>query len=164
MYLFILSFFALLPLINLCCLIFVRCFSHWLGGPASKVIGVRRAGQAPSWYGSLFSWTQRQLQVWFLLLRASHNRVQYHCFFHLKLYIFLTLWDMQISTSLVAYCAYKDWCGVCEGNGQSCCSQDLLDKYCNDNNMCTIKSCGVMVWWSFKFALYIYIYICIYIY
>jgi hypothetical protein len=52
---------------------------------------------------------------------------------------------MQISTSLIAYCAYYDWCNVCEGNGQSCCTPALVAEYCDDKDMCTIDSCGVQV-------------------
>ncbi len=53
--------------------------------------------------------------------------------------------DMEITTSLVTYCSYYDWCGVCEGNGMSCCSQQLIDQYCNDNDACTTDTCGVQV-------------------
>eukprot|EP01111_Echinosteliopsis_oligospora_P014243 TRINITY_DN5323_c0_g1_i1.p1 TRINITY_DN5323_c0_g1~~TRINITY_DN5323_c0_g1_i1.p1 ORF type:complete len:1163 (-),score=296.52 TRINITY_DN5323_c0_g1_i1:71-3559(-) len=49
---------------------------------------------------------------------------------------------MQMTTTLEFYCAYYDWCGVCEGNGQSCCSSDVIARYCNDNNACTIDTCA----------------------
>eukprot|EP00026_Physarum_polycephalum_P000817 Phypoly_transcript_00818.p1 GENE.Phypoly_transcript_00818~~Phypoly_transcript_00818.p1 ORF type:complete len:1263 (+),score=126.45 Phypoly_transcript_00818:119-3907(+) len=51
--------------------------------------------------------------------------------------------NMQISTSLVAYCAYYDWCNVCEGNGQSCCTADIIAQHCDDGNLCTTDLCSV---------------------
>lgn len=53
--------------------------------------------------------------------------------------------DMQITTSLAAYCAYDDWCGVCEGNGQSCCTDALVKQYCKTDDLCNVPSCGVVV-------------------
>jgi fibro-slime domain-containing protein len=38
--------------------------------------------------------------------------------------------DLRLFTSIPLYCSYIDWCGVCQGSGQSCCK-------CNDNNTCT---------------------------
>lgn len=62
---------------------------------------------------------------------------------------------------MLFYCTYYDWCGVCEGTGQSCCSTSVIslsiinkncesflidwyiETYCNDNNPCTIDACQV---------------------
>lgn len=53
--------------------------------------------------------------------------------------------NMEITTSLGFICGFDDWCGMCEGNGQSCCSQAIIDQYCNDDDPCTTDTCGVMV-------------------
>lgn len=45
--------------------------------------------------------------------------------------------NLKIQTSLVFECAYIDSCGVCNGNGMSCCSERCPD----DGNKCTIESC-----------------------
>jgi len=37
---------------------------------------------------------------------------------------------------LVTFCSYYDGCGVCEGNGQSCCT-------CDDSDHCTVDTCSI---------------------
>jgi hypothetical protein len=44
--------------------------------------------------------------------------------------------DLTFTTSLLIQCPWYDWCGVCQGNGQTCCT-------CNDNNPCTTDTCDV---------------------
>ncbi|EFA78991.1 PA14 domain-containing protein [Heterostelium album PN500] len=44
---------------------------------------------------------------------------------------------IQISTSLELKCGYTDYCGVCEGDGSSCCSNAM----CDDLNACTTDRC-----------------------
>lgn len=51
--------------------------------------------------------------------------------------------DMQVTTSLYFTCSYYDWCGVCEGTGQSCCTPAIIAGVCNDLDACTTDSCGV---------------------
>jgi fibro-slime domain-containing protein len=52
--------------------------------------------------------------------------------------------DLQLTTSIEIACTYYDWCDICEGTGQSCCTaQDIA--LCNDNNACTQDSCAVLV-------------------
>jgi len=48
----------------------------------------------------------------------------------------IVLSDLRLFTSIGLYCSYYDWCGVCQGNGQSCCT-------CNDNNLCTTEKCNI---------------------
>ncbi|KAK5575380.1 hypothetical protein RB653_010640 [Dictyostelium firmibasis] len=45
---------------------------------------------------------------------------------------------MKIQTDIQAFCAWSDYCGVCQGDGSTCCN-----KYnnCDDNNPCTIDDC-----------------------
>lgn len=74
--------------------------------------------------------------------------------------------SIKLCTSLVIECGYYDWCGLCNGDGQSCCTganncddgdsctNDFCDKFlgaskcthtqrtCNDNNPCTVDSCS----------------------
>lgn len=47
---------------------------------------------------------------------------------------------IQVTTSLALFCPNLDWCGVCGGNGQSCCTDQYLAA-CDDHNVCTIV-CG----------------------
>eukprot|EP01133_Synstelium_polycarpum_P006569 gene6569-7616_t len=49
---------------------------------------------------------------------------------------------IMISTSMELKCGYTDYCGVCEGNGQTCCTPDL----CSDGKLCTIDSCPEPRW------------------
>ena len=44
--------------------------------------------------------------------------------------------DLLISTSLLLYCSYYDHCGVCQGNGQSCCK-------CQPPNHCYTSHCNI---------------------
>eukprot|EP01133_Synstelium_polycarpum_P005673 gene5673-6552_t len=44
---------------------------------------------------------------------------------------------IMISTSLELKCGWTDYCGVCEGDGTSCCTPAL----CNDANPCTVDKC-----------------------
>eukprot|EP00026_Physarum_polycephalum_P001580 Phypoly_transcript_01582.p1 GENE.Phypoly_transcript_01582~~Phypoly_transcript_01582.p1 ORF type:complete len:786 (+),score=91.54 Phypoly_transcript_01582:239-2359(+) len=50
--------------------------------------------------------------------------------------------NIQITTSIQFTCpTVPDRCGICGGDGQSCCTAD--DKAaCNDNNACTADACG----------------------
>jgi len=54
--------------------------------------------------------------------------------------------QIQVTTSLQLQCPNEaiDACGVCGGNGQSCCTPADLAA-CNDNNACTTDLCGVQV-------------------
>ncbi|KAK5580013.1 hypothetical protein RB653_000025 [Dictyostelium firmibasis] len=45
---------------------------------------------------------------------------------------------IKIETNLLFVCPFYDYCGVCQGNGSSCCNPLTT---CNDNNACTIDSC-----------------------
>lgn len=45
---------------------------------------------------------------------------------------------IEISTSLKLKCKYQDYCGVCEGDGSSCCN---AEDNCDDYNPCTIDKC-----------------------
>ncbi|KAN0039684.1 hypothetical protein ACTA71_007489 [Dictyostelium dimigraforme] len=45
---------------------------------------------------------------------------------------------IRIETNLLFVCPFKDYCGVCQGDGSSCCNPLTT---CNDNNKCTIDSC-----------------------
>jgi len=51
--------------------------------------------------------------------------------------------NCKMTTTLEFYCSYYDWCEVCEGSGQSCCTSTILSTTCNDNNACTTDSCPV---------------------
>jgi len=44
-----------------------------------------------------------------------------------------------LTTSLEVYCTYEDHCGICEGNGQSCCDTAA----CDDKDECTVDYCKV---------------------
>eukprot|EP01132_Coremiostelium_polycephalum_P005791 gene5791-7203_t len=44
---------------------------------------------------------------------------------------------IMISTSIRLNCTYKDYCGVCEGDGSSCCNT----KVCDDGDLCTDDIC-----------------------
>ncbi|KAN0052706.1 hypothetical protein ACTA71_006810 [Dictyostelium dimigraforme] len=44
--------------------------------------------------------------------------------------------SIQISTNMEIFCL-NDYCGVCNGDGTSCCPAS----YCDDNNVCTIDKC-----------------------
>ncbi|KAN0028302.1 hypothetical protein ACTFIV_010143 [Dictyostelium citrinum] len=44
--------------------------------------------------------------------------------------------SIQISTNLEIFCV-NDYCGVCNGDGTTCCPAS----YCDDNNVCTIDKC-----------------------
>ncbi|KYR02339.1 PA14 domain-containing protein [Tieghemostelium lacteum] len=43
-----------------------------------------------------------------------------------------------IETTMILGCSYKDFCGVCEGDGSSCCQ---VSRDCDDYNPCTIDGC-----------------------
>ncbi|KAM9957403.1 hypothetical protein ACTFIR_009508 [Dictyostelium discoideum] len=45
---------------------------------------------------------------------------------------------MKIQTDIQAFCAWSDYCGVCQGDGSTCCNKDLD---CDDDDPCTIDSC-----------------------
>ncbi|KAM9991576.1 hypothetical protein ACTFIZ_004969 [Dictyostelium cf. discoideum] len=45
---------------------------------------------------------------------------------------------IKIETNLLFVCPFEDYCGVCQGDGSSCCNPLTT---CNDNNKCTIDSC-----------------------
>ncbi|EFA82287.1 PA14 domain-containing protein [Heterostelium album PN500] len=45
---------------------------------------------------------------------------------------------IKIETNLLFVCPWKDFCGVCQGDGSSCCNPLTT---CNDNNACTIDTC-----------------------
>ncbi|EGC37828.1 hypothetical protein DICPUDRAFT_91542 [Dictyostelium purpureum] len=45
---------------------------------------------------------------------------------------------IRIETSIELFCAKLDYCGVCNGDGATCCNPITN---CNDNNLCTIDSC-----------------------
>ncbi|KAK5583878.1 hypothetical protein RB653_005482 [Dictyostelium firmibasis] len=46
--------------------------------------------------------------------------------------------NIQIQTTIETYCAYVDYCGVCEGDGTTCCSPATT---CNDGKRCTNDFC-----------------------
>lgn len=48
--------------------------------------------------------------------------------------------NFMATTSIEIECAQWDHCDVCEGDGQSCCTAELL-KPCEDGNTCNIKRC-----------------------
>jgi len=48
---------------------------------------------------------------------------------------------MGISTTLEFYCAFYDWCGVCEGTGATCCTKADLDQYCKPPTACSVAQC-----------------------
>jgi fibro-slime domain-containing protein len=52
--------------------------------------------------------------------------------------------NIAVTTSLELQCPGQlvDWCGVCGGNGQECCTPADLAS-CNDDNVCTIDLCGI---------------------
>jgi fibro-slime domain-containing protein len=52
--------------------------------------------------------------------------------------------EMELTTSIAIQCTYYDWCDVCDGNGQSCCTAADIAA-CNDSNACTTDSCAVLV-------------------
>ncbi|KAM9995736.1 hypothetical protein ACTFIY_001929 [Dictyostelium cf. discoideum] len=45
---------------------------------------------------------------------------------------------IRIETSIQAYCPFYDYCGVCYGDGSTCCDPKVN---CNDGDSCTIDSC-----------------------
>lgn len=45
--------------------------------------------------------------------------------------------NFKLYTSMELFCPFKDWCGVCQGDGQSCCNQ------CDDGLKCTKDNCTV---------------------
>eukprot|EP01133_Synstelium_polycarpum_P003414 gene3414-3877_t len=45
--------------------------------------------------------------------------------------------ELQIETEMEFYCTYIDYCGVCQGDGSSCCDASI----CSDGNPCTIDAC-----------------------
>jgi len=45
--------------------------------------------------------------------------------------------DLQFTTSLLLQCPYYDHCGICQGNGQSCCT-------CKPRNYCETAACAIM--------------------
>ncbi|EGC38453.1 hypothetical protein DICPUDRAFT_96914 [Dictyostelium purpureum] len=45
--------------------------------------------------------------------------------------------DMKIQTDLEIVCSYTDYCGVCQGDGSTCCNDDM----CDDGNACTNDKC-----------------------
>lgn len=52
---------------------------------------------------------------------------------------------LELTTGLEFYCTYEDWCGACEGTGQSCCTAAIIKQYCDDGDDCTIDTCGVKI-------------------
>jgi len=52
--------------------------------------------------------------------------------------------NLKLQTSIEIACTYYDWCDICEGTGQSCCTANDI-KTCNDNNACTQDKCAVLV-------------------
>lgn len=44
--------------------------------------------------------------------------------------------NFKMYTSLAMKCPWYDWCGVCQGDGQTCCE-------CDDGKKCTIDTCNV---------------------
>ncbi|EFA82368.1 hypothetical protein PPL_04793 [Heterostelium album PN500] len=46
--------------------------------------------------------------------------------------------EIEIETELEFYCAYKDYCGACQGTGTSCCD---APRDCDDGNPCTLDLC-----------------------
>ncbi|KAF2078236.1 hypothetical protein CYY_000426 [Polysphondylium violaceum] len=46
--------------------------------------------------------------------------------------------NMRIDTNLEVFCPYYDYCGVCSGDGSTCCNAATT---CNDNKPCTIDTC-----------------------
>ncbi|KAN0055834.1 hypothetical protein ACTA71_011721 [Dictyostelium dimigraforme] len=45
---------------------------------------------------------------------------------------------IKIETNLLFVCPFEDYCGVCQGDGSSCCNPLTT---CDDGNKCTIDSC-----------------------
>ncbi|KAK5577278.1 hypothetical protein RB653_002219 [Dictyostelium firmibasis] len=45
---------------------------------------------------------------------------------------------IKIETNLLFVCPFKDFCGVCQGDGSSCCNPLTT---CDDKNKCTIDAC-----------------------
>ncbi|KAN0038891.1 hypothetical protein ACTA71_001083 [Dictyostelium dimigraforme] len=45
---------------------------------------------------------------------------------------------IRIETSIQAYCPFYDYCGVCYGDGSTCCDPKTN---CDDGNACTIDTC-----------------------
>eukprot|EP01133_Synstelium_polycarpum_P004403 gene4403-5153_t len=45
---------------------------------------------------------------------------------------------LRVQTNIEVFCAFKDYCGVCNGDGSACC---LASRDCNDNNPCTDDAC-----------------------
>ncbi|KAM9956446.1 hypothetical protein ACTFIR_003162 [Dictyostelium discoideum] len=46
--------------------------------------------------------------------------------------------NIKIQTTIETYCAYVDYCGVCEGDGSTCCNPATT---CNDGKRCTDDFC-----------------------
>ncbi|KAN0052707.1 hypothetical protein ACTA71_006811 [Dictyostelium dimigraforme] len=46
--------------------------------------------------------------------------------------------NIKIQTTIETYCAYVDYCGVCEGDGTTCCNPATT---CNDGKRCTNDFC-----------------------
>ncbi|EGG21014.1 PA14 domain-containing protein [Cavenderia fasciculata] len=45
---------------------------------------------------------------------------------------------IELSTSIQLKCGYIDYCGVCEGDGSSCCHPEV---HCDDKDKCTVDKC-----------------------
>ncbi|EGC37826.1 hypothetical protein DICPUDRAFT_76564 [Dictyostelium purpureum] len=45
---------------------------------------------------------------------------------------------IKISTSIELFCPVIDYCGVCNGDGSTCCN---AKSHCDDNDLCTIDAC-----------------------
>jgi len=46
--------------------------------------------------------------------------------------------NMRIDTNLEVFCPFYDYCGVCSGDGSTCCNPAIQ---CNDNKPCTVDKC-----------------------
>eukprot|EP01132_Coremiostelium_polycephalum_P006198 gene6198-7720_t len=49
--------------------------------------------------------------------------------------------EIQIETDIELVCGYIDYCGVCEGNGKTCCDAN----FCDDGDPCTVDACPTNV-------------------
>ncbi|KAN0038730.1 hypothetical protein ACTA71_000916 [Dictyostelium dimigraforme] len=45
---------------------------------------------------------------------------------------------IRIETNMQVFCPFYDYCGVCSGDGSTCCNKDVT---CNDGKKCTIDTC-----------------------
>eukprot|EP01132_Coremiostelium_polycephalum_P001200 gene1200-1513_t len=70
----------------------------------------------------------------FLQIRNTYNFDFFYCERHTNAS------RMKIQTNIEVFCPVYDYCGVCQGDGTTCC---LASRDCNDGNPCTIDSCPV---------------------